>query len=121
MNHFKGKGEQLMSDRNETKPLTGGISRRNFLGAGSAALAGAAALGASAYAQSRQTTEKGLKDHSFSNPGPENTVLGGLNPSSNTPPPTDHGTVAPIWYSFNLTHKRVQEGGWTPGRKSLRT
>jgi oxalate decarboxylase len=102
-----------MSDRNEKRPSAGGISRRSFLGAGSAALAGAAALGTSAYAQSRQTTEKGLKDHSFSNPGPENTVLSHLNPSSNTPPPTDHGTVEPIWYSFNLTHKRVQEGGWT--------
>ena len=102
-----------MNDRNEETSVGRGISRRNFLGAGSAALAGAAALGASAYAQSRQTTEKGLKDHSFSNPGPENAVLGHLNPNSNTPPPTDHGTVQPFWYSFNLTHKRVQEGGWT--------
>jgi oxalate decarboxylase len=102
-----------MSDRSEKGPLAGGISRRNFLGAGSAAFAGAAALGASAYGQSRQTTEKGLKDRSFNNPGPENTVLSRLNPNSNTPPPTDHGTVQSIWYSFNLTHKRVQEGGWT--------
>jgi oxalate decarboxylase len=102
-----------MSDRNEKAPFAGRISRRNFLGTGSAALAGAAALGASAYAQSRQTTEQGLKDHSFSNPGPDNAVLGRLNPNSNIPPPTDHGTVQPFWYSFNLTHKRVQEGGWT--------
>jgi oxalate decarboxylase len=29
------------------------------------------------------------------------------------PPPTDHGDTGPIWYSFDLAHKRVQEGGWT--------
>jgi hypothetical protein len=28
------------------------------------------------------------------------------------PPPTDHGVVEPFWYSFDLTHRRVQEGGW---------
>jgi oxalate decarboxylase len=36
-----------------------------------------------------------------------------LNPSSNMPPQTDHGDVGPIWYSVDLAHKRVQEGGWT--------
>ncbi len=35
------------------------------------------------------------------------------NPNSNVPAPTDHGNIVPIWYSFDLTHKRVQEGGWT--------
>jgi oxalate decarboxylase len=29
------------------------------------------------------------------------------------PPPTDSGDIGPIWYSFNLVHKRVQEGDWT--------
>jgi len=29
------------------------------------------------------------------------------------PPPTDHGDVGPIWYSFDLAHKRIEEGGWT--------
>ena len=33
--------------------------------------------------------------------------------SSNLPPPTDQGDVGPIGYSFDLTHKRIQEGGWT--------
>jgi oxalate decarboxylase len=36
-----------------------------------------------------------------------------LNPNSNAPPRTDHGDVGPIWYSFDLTHKRIQPGGWT--------
>ena len=29
------------------------------------------------------------------------------------PPPTDHGDIGPVWYSFDLVHKRVEEGGWT--------
>jgi oxalate decarboxylase len=29
------------------------------------------------------------------------------------PPPTDHGDIGPIWYSFDLARKRVEEGGWT--------
>jgi oxalate decarboxylase len=46
-------------------------------------------------------------------PGPENHTLVRENPSSNIPPPTDKGDVGPIWYSFDLAHKRIQEGGWT--------
>ena len=29
------------------------------------------------------------------------------------PPITDKGDVAPFWYSFDLSHRRTQEGGWT--------
>ncbi len=29
------------------------------------------------------------------------------------PPPTDHGDIIPLWYSFELVKKRVEEGGWT--------
>ena len=46
-------------------------------------------------------------------PGQENKVLLGENPNSNNPRPTDHGDVVPIWYSFDLVKKRVEEGGWT--------
>lgn len=53
------------------------------------------------------------RDVSASNPGPRNEALMRLNPSSDVPPPTDHGVVEPFWYSFDLTHRRVQEGGWT--------
>jgi oxalate decarboxylase len=35
------------------------------------------------------------------------------NPNSNFPPRTDEGNITPTWYSFDLTHKRVQPGGWT--------
>jgi oxalate decarboxylase len=29
------------------------------------------------------------------------------------PPVTDRGVIMPIWYSFDLTHRRIQDGGWT--------
>lgn len=49
----------------------------------------------------------------MSDPGPENRILRDLNPNSNTPPPTDHGSLMPIWYSFDLVKKRMEKGGWT--------
>jgi oxalate decarboxylase len=36
-----------------------------------------------------------------------------LNRNTNTPPPTDHGDIGPVWYSFDLARKRLEEGGWT--------
>ncbi len=90
-----------------------GVSRRDVLGIGSAALAAAALAGLSAHAQTRDGTHQAERDHSSSNPGQENKPLLTENPNSNTPPPTDNGDVGPIWYSFDLAHKRIQEGGWT--------
>jgi oxalate decarboxylase len=94
-------------------PGTEGISRRNFLGVGSTTLATAALAGLTAHAQDVQDTRKAEKDISASNPGQENKPLLDENPSSNAPPPTDEGDIGPVWYSFDLVHKRVQEGGWT--------
>jgi oxalate decarboxylase len=89
------------------------LSRRNFLRTGSAvamtALAGATAL----RGQEQPSTRAAEHDHSSSDPGPENEPLLDENPDSNTPPPTDHGDVVPLWYSFDLVKKRVEEGGWT--------
>ncbi len=89
------------------------VSRRGFLGAGSTAIAALALSSVSAVAQQSVNTAKAESDHSFSDPGPENRPLLALNPDSNAPPPTDHGEIGPVWYSFDLAHKRVEEGGWT--------
>ena len=105
--------ENRTSGQQESMNGTEGLSRRTFLGVGSASLAGAALASLAVNAQERADTEKAEQDHSFSNPGPENTPLLDENPNTNFPPPTDHGNIAPVWYSFDLTHKRVQEGGWT--------
>ena len=101
------------SEQQESKPGTEGLSRRTFLGVGSASLASAALASLAVNAQERSDIEKGEHDHSVSNPGPENKPLLDENPNSNFPPPTDSGNLDPVWYSFDLTHKRVQEGGWT--------
>src|SRR5882724_7413144 len=101
------------SEQQESKSGMEGLSRRTFLGAGSASLASAALASLVLNAQERTDIEKGKHDHSASNPGPENKPLLDENPNSNFPPPTDSGNLEPVWYSFDLTHKRVQEGGWT--------
>ena len=102
-----------MSKQEESKPGTEDVSRLSFLGTGAAGLATAGLASLTASAQDRTDTAKAEQDHSASNPGPENTPLLDENPNSNVPAPTDHGNIVPIWYSFDLTHKRVQEGGWT--------
>ena len=102
-----------MSDKKNDKMMQDGVSRRSVLGMGSVALAAAAFAGLTANAQEKASTQKAEHDHSSSDPGPENKPLLDENPNSNTPPPTDHGDVVPIWYSFDLVKKRVEEGGWT--------
>ena len=84
-------------------------SRRDFLGTSVAA----AFTTATALAQTADNTRHAEQDHSASNPGQSNATLVSINPSSNMPPPTDHGTVGPVWHSFDLTHRRIQGGGWT--------
>src|SRR5258708_28993472 len=102
-----------MSDEERDKTLQDGFSRRSVLGMGSAALAAAALAGLSAQGQTRESKRQAEGDHSSSNPGQENKPLLNENPNSNTPPPTDEGDVGSIWYSYDLTHRRIQEGGWT--------
>ncbi|MHB1938067.1 MAG: cupin domain-containing protein [Acidobacteriaceae bacterium] len=101
-----------MANQKERASIVEEVSRRSFLGVSSAALATAAFAGLTAHAQERADTRKAEADHSVSNPGPKNKPILDENPNSNTPPPTDHGDFGPIWYSFDLAHKRVQEGGW---------
>ena len=89
------------------------LSRRKFLKTTSALATATLAGLATIQAQERASTQMAEHDHSSSNPGPENKPLLDENPNSNLPPPTDHGDVVPLWYSFDLVKKRVEEGGWT--------
>ncbi len=113
MSEPTGAGPDSARECHEKKQDTKEFSRRTFLGASSAGLATAALASLTVNAQEKSDTEKADHDHSASNPGPENKPLLDENPSANLPPPTDHGNIEPVWYSFDLTHKRVQEGGWT--------
>jgi oxalate decarboxylase len=101
------------SEQSKERSILEHPSRRNFLGLSSVALAAAAFTGLTAEAQTKSSTQKAEHDHSSSDPAQENRGLLALNPDSNTPPPTDHGDVVPLWYSFDLVKKRVEEGGWT--------
>jgi oxalate decarboxylase len=99
-----------MDNEEQTRHPAIGLSRRNFLEITSTALAtaGLAALGADA--QESQDTRNAEKGHSVDDPAQENRPLLDENPNSNMPPATDHGDIGPVWYSFDLVHKRVQEG-----------
>src|SRR5215469_15017355 len=92
---------------------TKSVGRRSVLGAAAAALGAGAMRSRGAFAQTRAEALKGEQNHSATNPGPINKGLAGANPSSYLPPITDRGDVIPIWYSFDLTHRRIQDGGWT--------
>src|SRR6267143_5883234 len=105
--------ENGMNDQKKDTLPQDGVSRRSVLEMGSAAIAAAAFAGLSSHAQTRDGTLQAEHDHSSSNPGQENKPLLNENPNSNTPPPTDNGDVGPVWYSFDLTKKRMEEGGWT--------
>jgi oxalate decarboxylase len=117
----RGGGQVLKNDRQDPESETQGteieqgqispFTRRAFVG--TAALAGMGLAGMKAMAQTRAEQVAGREDDNASDPGPENTVLEGLAPDSNMPPFTDHGNIPSVWYSFDLTPKRLQGGGWT--------
>jgi oxalate decarboxylase len=88
-------------------------SRRGFLGMGSAALAAAGLVSASDAAAQEQRPYPSKSDQSTSAPGPTNPPLDAQNPDSNLPPATDAGGVQTFKYPFALSHKRMQEGGWS--------
>ncbi|MDB5444003.1 MAG: cupin [Phenylobacterium sp.] len=45
-------------------------------------------------------------------PGPQNPNLARQLPSAGSPPPTDVNGMPMFWSSFNIMHKRIQDGGW---------
>src|SRR5258708_7238283 len=88
-------------------------SRRGFLGIGSAALAAAGMLSAADAAGQEQHPYPAKNDKSAGAPGPGNPALDAQNPDSFLPPPSDAGGVQTFKYPFGLSHKRMQEGGWS--------
>ncbi|HLV87638.1 MAG TPA: cupin domain-containing protein [Candidatus Sulfotelmatobacter sp.] len=88
------------------------LSRRGFLGVGSATLAAAGILKVTAASQEKKLYPT-KNDRSASAPGPGNAALDGQNPDSFLPPPTDAGGVQTFKYPFGISHKRMQEGGWS--------
>ncbi|MFY9903595.1 MAG: cupin domain-containing protein [Terriglobales bacterium] len=89
------------------------VSRRGFLGMGSAALAAAGLISAASAAAQDQKQFPAKDSRSASSPGPGNPALDAQNPDSFFPPPSDAGAVQTFKYPFGLAHKRMQEGGWS--------
>jgi len=91
----------------------GRVSRRKFLEAGSAVLVAAAGM---QVAQGQEKTPIHSTDHQLPNesqPVKNNDPLDKENPSSVWAPETDAGGQPPFKYSFSLSHKRQEGGGWT--------
>src|ERR1700693_2942308 len=100
----------------ETEDAKEQLSRRGFLGVGSAALT--VAVGAltvsGAAAQEQSKTQKAAGDKSKSDPGPANPNLYGHNPNSIWPPSTDSKSLVQTFkYPFSFANKRTYEGGWS--------
>lgn len=97
-----------MEKTNETVQTTS----RSVLGATAAAVS-TGAVASPPLAQSRTEIRKGERNPSASNPGPINQAIATQATQSETPPVSDAGDMIPIWYSFDLAHRRIQDGGWT--------
>src|SRR5579864_2292118 len=90
-----------------------GLTRRNILKSGFAALAAAGTI-ANAYGEQplQDSESKSQANRSSSNPGPRNPPLQEQNADSFLPPATDHGDEPAFKYSFSLSHNRTYQGGW---------
>jgi oxalate decarboxylase len=97
------------------------VSRRQFLGAGSAAMLSTTAVNIGGNVQQAHQGQQEEQvprspDHHLPNetdPGPKNDALEAENPSSVWGVSTDNGTVPPFKYPFGFARKRIQSGGWT--------
>ena len=88
------------------------LTRRGFLGVGSAALA-AAGIPYVENLSAQESDYQSVSDRSKSDPGPTNPAVDAANPDSNNPLPTDAGGVQTFKYPFSFAHKRLHEGGWS--------
>ena len=89
------------------------LSRRGFLGIGSAGIAAAgafSALGTRSLAGQQESTKRSQGPASAA---PVNPQLESQNPDSVHPPITDAGGVPAFKYPFSLSHKRLHDGGWS--------
>jgi oxalate decarboxylase len=86
------------------------ISRRNMLTVAAAGGFLPLAAGASAQTAVPQPRRPG---QGGTDPGPRNLERDRQNPDILAPPPTDHGTLPNLRFSFSDAHMRLESGGWT--------
>jgi oxalate decarboxylase len=86
------------------------ISRRALL----AATAAGGVMAATNIASAQQAVPQPMRPgHGGDDPGPRNVARDLQNPDLLVPPPTDHGTLPNLRFSFSDAHIRQESGGWT--------
>lgn len=93
------------------------LNRRGILAgaaAGAVALGAAAAAKAAEFGNPNRPPQGAINSSALANadPGPQNPALRDVLPSFANPPATDVGGMQIPWNSFNMAHKRIQDGGW---------
>jgi oxalate decarboxylase len=91
------------------------ISRRDALMATAAgAMMTATTANAASYGNPDRPPEGAINANpgSITDPGPQNPALAKQFPSLVSPPPTDIGSIQMPWSSFNISPRRIQNGGW---------
>ncbi|HWX58948.1 oxalate decarboxylase family bicupin [Bradyrhizobium sp.] len=88
------------------------VTRRAMLAA--TAAGGVLTLASAADAQSAAPPPQPLRPgYGGTDPGPRNLERDRQNPDLLVPPPTDHGTLPNLRFSFSDAHMREETGGWT--------
>jgi oxalate decarboxylase len=94
------------------------FSRRNILAATTvvgATTAISAAASAAQFGNPDRPPEGAVNvtnPKALAEPGPQNRTLANQIPSAGNAPATDVNGMPMFWTSFNLMHKRIQNGGW---------
>lgn len=88
------------------------VTRRAMLAA--TAAGGVLTLASAADAQTAAPMPQPQRPgHGGTDPGPRNLERDRQNPDLLVPPPTDHGTLPNLRFSFSDAHMRQETGGWT--------
>jgi oxalate decarboxylase len=93
------------------------LSRRNLLavGAASAVVTAAAAANAASFGNPDEPPEGAVNvtnPKALVDPGPQDPGIANNEPWFLSPPATDVNGMPQFWSSFNLSPKRIQNGGW---------
>ncbi len=87
------------------------LTRRTLL---TATAAGGLLAATTAGAQTNETVPQPQRPgRGGTDPGPRNLTRDLENPDLLVPPPTDHGTLPNLRFSFSDAHVRLESGGWT--------
>jgi oxalate decarboxylase len=88
------------------------VTRRTLLAA--TAAGGILTMAEAAGAQTNESVPQPERHgEGGTDPGPRNIVRDRQNPDVLVPPPTDHGTLPNLRFSFADAHMRLESGGWT--------